>query len=390
MPVSFAVAKNLCVVFLSVFLIGSTEAQAPVESVTRGAIVGYASNIDAFPHYRCRFKTTRGTADTEADAKAARGKVGDVVESLAVKDGEFELLELLGDTKIQQPTAEEMRASKGGVIYSVRKGHSNEKYLRDGKSFVTYDSDLQTLHLNRPNDGPSASFTATVHCPLYTWYQDRGRFGPDQMLVNSAKYTPTYLGERTTSGSLVGVRFDGQKYADGSAHESETWFDRDRGYLPVEYRTRSMPTDAYRNGAITEVKEFRPGRYFPMRRVMWWGDEKGPGKWHYAEVVVLELDVENRPTQKDFSTVFPAGTQVLGAGGYFKLKQEERLSPNDLDELFDKLERSKSEPQMDTAIEHTGERKGWWMWAAVGGAGLILLGVWLWWRKRRLARRASP
>ena len=118
-----------------------------------------------------------------------------------------------------------------------------------------------------------------------------------------------------------------------------------------------------------------------------------PDKWSYCDVVVTELEVEKRPTAQDFSTVLPANTMIHRDGdrAFFKLKQDERVTPDDLEELFDKLEKSKTTPRMDTAIEHTADRPGWWVWAAAGGGALlILLGVFLWWRKRRLARPASP
>jgi hypothetical protein len=372
----------------------SAPAEPEKELITRSGIVGYASNIDAFHHYSCRFKTTKGTANTEVDAKNATGSVDESCEALFVKDGDREALEIFGATRPPKPTAAESKAAKGGVGFVQQKGFVSEKYLKDGNSYGSYLAPLETLHLRRGDSGlPAAHNFASVYSPLYSWYSDSGRFGPDRMLAQPATYTPTFLGERVVGDRhLVGIRFDGQVAPeDGSARIRESWFDPDRGYLPVEYRTWINIDKSVTRSVITESKEFRPGRFFPMRLITWWHDRTNTGKWKYHEMMVLKLEVERRPTKADFTIIFPAGTAVSSPGrkGYFVLKQDERVSPGDLDELFDKLDRSVAEPRMDTGIEHTADQPKWRAWAAgVGGVVLLLLGAFLWWRKRRNARRS--
>jgi hypothetical protein len=110
-----------------------------------------------------------------------------------------------------------------------------------------------------------------------------------------------------------------------------------------------------------------------------------------TEIRVKELDVENKPTSDACAILLDVGTNIERESNrneppdVFRLKQQERITPEDLPRLEDMLSRRRQEPLMDTAV-HAHKTLSWWHWALIGGnVILILANGFAFYRRRRAA-----
>ncbi len=380
---------RFCVIIGIAFSMTTTRADD--ENAVRAAIVGSTSNVASLDHYICRYKVMSGVATSRAEAEAATGKITRSFEAIAVRNGQYEFLEVLGPNSIQGPTNEQKKNAKNGIVYVEKKEITNEKFFRNGRAYLSYDAVMLSMHIHLSDRRPVKRFDSITYSPLYTWYQDLGFFSPGELIQRAERYRPVFLGSKVKSDTtLYGIRFEDMKYPG----TEESWLDPKQGYLPVEYRKVYTDTNVTLEGTIKSTRRCLGGLFFPMDSVIVESSNLADQKeWLFTRIFVTELDTDPKEFKSAYTSTFLANTQVWSpyeSNGLFYLKQDERLSPEDLDELFDKLEKSVGNPRMDTAIEHTGGKPRWWVWpSAIAGGLLILLGVWLWWRKRSRAKRAS-
>lgn len=346
---------------------------------SKAAVVGYASNVQAFPYYKCRYKLTQAMAETPADF--ANGKWSDKksFEAIYVVDGEYELFKRDGAL----PPKKNVKPGKDGLAYVPVDGFSALTFLRSATGVAGYSRGLDVINLTRAEN--TSDFQLDVGTPLDMGILgNRHVRGPDRLLARPAEFAPTFLGKQNVNGlPLIGLRFANPKA--GAVYEF--WLDPARGYLPARYE------ETFNGNVITRTelrvaKEFKPGRWFPTDVISFYPTHGRQEERHFIEIRVLDVDVERRPTPEDLSVKIPAGTQVceFGRKGVFYLKQDETVSSRGVSELFEKLDRSRTERHMDTALTAQQPPSRWWVWPLAGGGGAcVLCGGVLWYRKRRPA-----
>lgn len=354
--------------------------QAGAEAQCRAAIIGYASNVQAFPFYRCRYRTTLAEAASIEDALARKWVNARSAEDLLIVEDDYERFERNGTslpTKAEKKIAP--KVMKGGVGYVPSDGLSSRKFLRGIPGRLSYNPILQTMNLysrTTAMSGLAVSTPLDMGCLGY-----RNEKGPDRLLADTADYQPTFLGREVVNGvSAIGTRF--LKKSVGEVFEF--WLDGSRGFLPV--RCNFTTTD----GRVVQyhllgARECSNGRWFPDRVLSITPPKEKSGTFHLRETQVLELDADHRPGTAVFTISVPAGTGLKWydkPGPNVRLKQDESINVLDLPELFDKAEKASSSPLIDTGLSH---QRSWpWMWIGlVGGSLCVATGIFLLvWRRR--------
>lgn len=371
--------------------IGQTSAKSPAdkETAAKAAIVAYAANVSAFPHYKCRYRITKGHAKSVEDALKGNWINAGWYDCRLILDDQKELFE--GFAPPPDPNqAREVAGKKGGSLVPSP-GPAN-RYLSDGKRDMNYEPLLKTVNLfsiDKIRRGPGS------HTPFDMFFVGwHNRAGPDVLLKQAAEYDFSVVGfEEVLGRPVITVRFDQRKQAEAPKRFeaiSKTFaFDRGRGHLPIRMQL-FVRSNLYTTVFVTQVRECTNKRWFPERTVE---ISKDGDVYAVREMLLLELDADQRPKHEEFSFTIPAGTSVVEFGGdmkkFFRLKQDEKITVDDIPTLFKMLERAKANPLMNTALsEH--RPSGWdrWVLGAVGltvtlGGALVLV------RRRMGARRPT-
>jgi hypothetical protein len=274
-------------------------------------------------------------------------------------------------------------------------GHS-DKYLADGKREMNYLPPLQSINLFSV-EKKSHGIDVT---PLgMNFVGHRSRNGPDAKLRDPDHYEFSVDDLQEIDGRpLVTVRFKSKvSFKPGTPEEIKFSyiysFDSSKGYLPI--RMTALWNDKPKTQVfVTHIRECSNQRWFPERTVAVVTPDKAGALYDVSEGKLLELDADHHPDKNKFFFTIPAGTTVLDFGdpngrNFFKLKQDERISVEDLSKLFEMCEKSAHNPLMDTAIPHSSI-SSWIRWT-VGLAGLILVscGSYFLVRRYRLKRGLS-
>jgi hypothetical protein len=257
---------------------------------------------------------------------------------------------------------------------------------------LNYEPFLQMINLfsvDKIRRGPG------THTPLDMFFVGwQNRRGPNVLLKQAAEYDFSVVGfEEVLGRPVVTVRFDQRKQAEAPKRFeaiSRTFaFDPSRGHLPIRMQLFARGKH-YSTVFVTQVRECANKRWFPERTIE---VSKEEDVYLFREMLLLELDADQRPKHEEFSFTIPAGTSVVEFGGdmkkFFRLKQDEKISVDDLPTLFKMLENKKANPLMNTALsEH---RPSWWYRWLLGGVGLAvtLAGTLFLVRRRMAARRLS-
>jgi hypothetical protein len=99
--------------------IGQTPAKGPPdkETAAKVAIVGYTANMSAFPHYKCRYRITKGHAKSEEEALKGNWINASSYDCRQILDDQKELFE--GFAPLPDPKqARPLQGKKRGGAYS--------------------------------------------------------------------------------------------------------------------------------------------------------------------------------------------------------------------------------------------------------------------------------
>lgn len=367
---------------------GSVSGQPPLADTVQK----YLATANSFPFYRCTFTRTAGKAVVDQKTYKITWKESGSTKCRFAVDGEYEAFEQDGTP---QPDYSKVKLAKGpdgkptlGFIPVL--GYLPEKSVRGPDSHGQWNEALMGMGLRDRKNDPNE---ANVFTPLDYMFGHRRRHGPDWLMAQKGTYTLTDLGEKETDGRrCVGHQFDHTS----QPYQITLWFDPAQGMTPVREDTTHKGHASTRT-VVTAIRALPDGRWFPERMVWFNLDEANKAPGFVREYVLDTLDVTNRPTADDLTIRLPAGTRVgtEGLKTEFTLRQDEKVSPSDLPELFEKAAQAtaakKAGEPMDTALEHKGRGPSVWFWV-LGGVGLLLVvyGGYRWLRYRRATRPAPP
>jgi hypothetical protein len=381
--------RRLSILVLAGVLIPSlTNAEERTPSATsaaKAALTGCEANFSAFRKYKCRFTTKYAKAVDRAAAQ--RGDLYDVqaCEFIIVVDGDQKKVQCLADTEVKK--AELKPRGKGQ--FSVARTFIPYALLHDRESCLEYSAYMQTAFMLRPGKNPP--YQDPMPLDLFGALQPWIVAAPPKMIERLehglARLTAAgegMLGERP----IIRMEMQDQLFNFNIA------FDVTRGLLPVQIvKWRVLPNGSKDEAtySLADAREYTGHKWFPTH--VSYLAECGPGPVGVRDFAVTDLAVDAPLSDEDLGVHVPAGTTVEWKKPrdreFFRLRQNELMKPSDVNRVEKMLGQSAKTPRMDTTIKT--ESGGWLRhvsrvsptWAALT-AGLVLLGVGFWWRRRMI------
>ncbi|HZV05621.1 MAG TPA: hypothetical protein VE999_11110 [Gemmataceae bacterium] len=351
------------------------QAAGEKEALGKAALAAYAANVESFTFYKCRYRHTRAQARSIEDAIRGDYINARFYDNRLIVDDSRDLYEGFApppDPKQARPA----RGKKGSFV--VPSPGFSDRYLADGKREMSYSPVLGGINLY--------SVESNAHgielTPLgVNFLGHRNIHGPNVRLNQPEKFEFSVDGFQEIDGRpVITVRLkDKEIFRPGSAPAIEfcyTYsFDPARGHFPIRIQmlwNGKPKTQVF----VTRMRECSNQRWFPERSVEINTPDKEGALYDVLEIKLLELDADHRPDKSEFYFNIPAGTQVLefaklDGRHFFTLKQEEKITIDDIPKLFELCEKAADTPLMDTAIPHSSSA-AWIRWS-VGVAGLILV-----------------
>jgi hypothetical protein len=354
----------------------------------KAAIVGYAANVSAFPYYKCRYRCTKGQAKSVEEAIQGKLTSARFHDNRLLVSDEKDLYE--GFAPPPDPKQAVEVPGKKGHFRVMAPGNS-DRYLGDGKREMGYSPVLRAINLYSKD----TSHYQVSDTPLgMGLIGHRSSGGPDVLLTRKDRYDFSVAGMEEVDGRpVVTVRFNDRKTwrrrDETIAFALVFSFDGSRGNLPI--RMALLWNEKPRTQVfVTHARECSGQRWFPERTVVVDLPDKPGAPCDVLEIKLLELDADQRPDASEFFFTIPAGTSVLRFGEgqkFFRLKQDEKISIEDLPRLFKMVDESAQKPLMDTAIPRPRPYR--WVGAVTGlalalGGGLYLV------RRRLRIRQSAP
>jgi hypothetical protein len=334
------------------------------EALGRAVITGYAANVNSFVYYKCRYRCTNAEARTVQDAIRGVYLNARSFDNRLVVDGEKDLYEGFApppDPKTARPAPGE-KGKKG--MFIIPSQGSMDKYMGDGQRELDFGPFMRTINLF----SSGKNYRGLDYPPLGMHYVGhRNRFGPDVLLSKPEMYAFSVDGPEDIDGRpVVTVRFKEKhifKAPEGPLEFTKVFsFDQSRGCMPI--RMTTLWNGKPKKQVFVTLRECSNQRWFPERTVIVYTPDKRDALYSLLEIKVLELDTDQRPDRGEFRLKIPAGTAVLefgNPGPFFKLRQDEEISIDDLPTLFEMLKQVEVNPRMDTAIPHS-HPYGWIRW----------------------------
>jgi len=341
---------------LILFLTGGSPARAQDQlALFRAALLANRANLEAFPTYKCRFTWTRATAANEKAALRREYKNVRSCDFVLVVDGGKQKFQALAPPML--PSMKQAVREKDGRL-SVSVDFIPICDLNLGDRSLGYFRPFQEATVATDRRIYPAAPTPLGMCCLL-----QGPDKPPAKVFLEEERNQTILsgkGEMLLEQQVVvhtrGV-FPSVDY--------EYYFDVSKGYLPLKAVRHVEPPWAGEKFDlilhVLQAKECSNQRWFPMTLLQ---IDVTPGKplVDISELRVTELDVDRKPTDEDFAITIDAGTMIKletrdthKAPPFFYLKQQEKVTPEDIPRLARMLENVVSQPLMDTAVQSPGQ-----------------------------------
>jgi hypothetical protein len=364
---------------------GFAPGEPEKEAMGRAAVVAYGANMRAFSFYTCRYRFTKAQVKSVEDAIAGKFVNARSFENRLIIDGEKVLYEGLAPP--DPPDTKQAKAVPGKPgLFMTEAFAISDRYLAGDKGEMNYTPQMKTLGLwDRQKNT-----LGVAHSPL-GYLRHNCKNGPETFAAQQERYELAAVGLEEVEGRpVITVRFNDREVLDFEPplRIAESFsFDGGRGHVPIRITTfwNDKPQSRY---YVTNLRECSNQRWFPERIVVVDTPSTPDGLFTVSEIQVLELDADRRPSRDAFALSIPAGTLVNESTGndarrYFVLKQDEKLSIDDLPTLFSMLDNVKDNPLMDTDIQ-VHRTNSWWHWlGAAVGLTLVLGGAAYLVRRRR-------
>ena len=363
-------------------LLPATRAPAQEDNTlaaAHAACIAFQANCAELKTYKCRYTYTKANAANPE--KALLGEYTNVrrCEFLLVVDGEQRKYQSTTPLNMLPPrNVKGERAGGGGIKTTASSYHDFIPIaeLSLGAEGLNYTADWKTAKLNS-KDEPHPQGGLETPLSIIRWDVPLGLPRllslKDQGRVTLRSRGLVQIDRRPT------IHADFELTA-GDKTRFEFFFDAEKGYLPCRLNLHYIAQEpkVEIQTCLLEAKDVGKKRWFPMHIVKLDRPEITSNSVNVVDIRVTELVVD-KVTDDDLSLDIPAGTVITWQDPakhnleYFRLRQNEKISPIDIPRLQAMLGRSKSEPLMDTAVKTypEGSSTKWYLI----GSGVVLLGA---------------
>lgn len=366
---------------------GVTAQSHDAEKLSATVAAGFQANLDAFDYFTCEYTVTVGNATSLENATAGRFLPGarTAVVSL-VKDGENVCFRMVQDAETTKDLEAPPKPNKEMNLPNVLFGNL--------VPFITTDYLANSTHSLGLNPGRGGSLGNIYNTGSNT---ERNLdsilaaigVGSDLDVARLAKrqengLTVTRAEVRGAVKPLIHIEYTSKKNALRACT-----IDPSRGYLPTVFETSHQNDTSKSITAVPKMISCSKARWFPEQIVRFYRQSPPPDSGIVRLYKVTKFDPDNRPSQEAMTVSVPAGTlinQFEVTKKYFRTKQVERVTPDDLDRIHQLTETSSkptSPKLIDTAI-HPPRRT--WYWYASGGV-IAFLAAWYAIRRWLASRR---
>ncbi len=342
-------SSALCAILALIALATPAAAQDGNTQVLKAALIANQANLDGFATYKCRYTVTKATADSQAAALRGQYKDARSCDFILVIDRGKEKFQSLGPAKLP-PGQEAVKGPDGKVSVSVDFIPNCDLRLND--QMLRHFSPFQNASVQTSKSPPLNELTPlTMMCVAHL------RNSPAAIFLNGRAREPVIFGpgQMELDGRVVVL-----VRAKAVSLDNEYYFDPSQGYLPLKLvRHCEPPWSAEKFDVVLHLlsaKECSRSRWFPMKWLQIYVYANRAAV-EVVELRVTEFEPDTRPTDEDFSIVLPAGTLVQGESENakvpaksFRLRQQEKVVPEDIARLAEMLDNVGKVPLMDTAI----------------------------------------
>ncbi len=351
-----------------------TAQSLDVEKLSATGAAGFQANLDAFDYFTCEYTVTVGDATSLENATAGRFLPGarTAVVSL-VKDGNNVCFRLIQDAEATKDLEAPPKAIKEMNLPNVRFGNlvpfTTTDFLANSTRSLAIDPGRGGSRGNIYNTGSNMernvdSILAAIGV------------GSDLDVARLAKrqengLTVTRAEVRGTVKPLIHIEYSSKKNALRACT-----IDPSRGYLPTIFETTYQNDTSKSITSVPKMISCSKGRWFPEQVVRFFRQSPPPDSGIVRLYNVTKFDADNRPSPEAMTVSVPAGTlinQFEVTKKYFRTKQLERVTPDDLDRIHDlteNLSKPASRTLIDTAIHPP---RSTWYWYASGGVITFLV-----------------
>jgi hypothetical protein len=349
------------------------------QDLAKVAALACQANLDAFPYFTCRYTMTLANVDSPAAAVRGEFRNAKRFDHILVVDEHREKLQYLGPPIV--PNRKELRPIKGTNLSSVAVDWIPWAYLNKDEHTFHYLAPMATAGVSPPEFGPrvinwlppSMGIMGDIRCDGSPWKLMQKCDGEKQTVKAAA--------EEIEGRPMVKLTF-----AKNKRTIYEYWLDVQQGYLPQRGVFYTLPEvkGSTEEAHLLEAQQPDGKHWFPMHMVF---IQHPPGMMRAVDIHVTDLEVKKRPAASDFTLKVPAGTVIQsrapgeGRRPSFRLKQDEKISADDIPRLEQMLEKKAEQPRMDTAVHPP--RPPYWRYALIAACLVVPAVGFVLWRRHR-------
>lgn len=330
----FALILSFLVLFVPLPVAPATEPDKEAEALIKAAI----TYRESFSYFKCRFRLLNHAMKDPEDLVAGKKKSDEGCDCVWIADGKkFRFQQIVDLTKWDELVKESAKKR----IRELTIPYASLDNLSDGKRRIDYQRNVGIVNLYLEKELKDSGLPA--YTPLAMDKLSRDEYFAPAQLYQRSKADGSIFYHTAPMQEVRGARC--AVLVVGSKKTGKEFLrlslDPAKGYMPVRI---DVTYDSGQKGTaiVLESKKLSKDRWFPMRSVSYSPAMTVQGEWMYTgrEIVVLDLEVDQRPIASDFRISLPTGTRVVhqtltGPRPGYRLDHDEAVDLHDIDRLLE-------------------------------------------------------